>query len=85
LRTNYGGDFSKVADGPPAVLGESVLTETRKEAAMWRGGSTDWIVLASGYVLALGLFYWLGGIKRAGDAIRSWGRSSTRDVRHRSL
>lgn len=52
---------------------------------MWRGGSTDWIVLASGYVLALGLFYWLGGIKRAGDAIRSWGRSSTRDATHRSL
>ncbi len=45
---------------------------------MWPGGFTDWIVLASGYLLALGLFYWLGGIRRAGAAIRSWGRASTR-------
>ena len=52
---------------------------------MWRGGSWDWIVLASGYVLALGLFYWLCGIKRAGDAIRNWGRSSTRDATRRAL
>ena len=52
---------------------------------MWRGGSIDWVVLASGYLLALGLFYWLGGFKRAGDAIRNWGRSNTRDATRRSL
>ena len=47
---------------------------------MWQGGPIDWIVLASGYLLALGLFYWLGGFRRAGDAIRNWGRSSPRDA-----
>lgn len=52
---------------------------------MWHGGPIDWIVLASGYLLALGLFYWLGGFRRAGDAIRNWGRSSTRDATHRSV
>lgn len=41
---------------------------------MWRDGIVDWIVLGSGYVLALGLFAWLGGVARAGEAIRSWGR-----------
>lgn len=46
---------------------------------MWPGGVADWIVLGSGYVLALGLFYWLGGFHRAGEAISSWGhRSSSR-------
>lgn len=44
---------------------------------MWPGGAADWIILASGYALALGLFYWLGGIQRAGEAIRNWGNSST--------
>lgn len=44
------------------------------EAAMWRDGIVDWIVLGSGYLLALGLFAWLGGVSRAGDAIRQWGR-----------
>ena len=48
---------------------------------MWRGGSWDWIVLVSGYVLALGLFYRLGGFQRAGEAIRSWGSSSSRRLR----
>ena len=46
---------------------------------MWPGGAADWIILVSGYALALGLFYWLGGIQRAGEAIRNWGNSSTRD------
>lgn len=41
---------------------------------MWRDGIVDWIVLGSGYLLALGLFAWLGGFGRAGDAIRQWGR-----------
>jgi hypothetical protein len=44
---------------------------------MWPGGVADWIILGSGYALALGLFSWLGGFRRAGEAIRSWGRSST--------
>ena len=44
------------------------------EAAMWRDGIVDWIVLGSGYLLALGLFAWLGGVSRAGDEIRQWGR-----------
>ena len=51
---------------------------------MWSGGVADWVVLASGYVLALGLFYWLGGIQRAGEAIRGWGsRSSARGTTRR--
>jgi hypothetical protein len=45
---------------------------------MWPGGVADWIILVSGYALALGLFYWLGGIQRAGEAIRTWGSSSSR-------
>ena len=48
---------------------------------MWPGGVADWIILGSGYVLALGLFYRLGGFQRAGEAIRSWGSSSTRRLR----
>jgi hypothetical protein len=44
------------------------------EAAMWRDGIVDWIVLGFGYLLALGLFAWLGGASRAADAIRHWGR-----------
>jgi hypothetical protein len=47
---------------------------------MWRDGITDWIVLGSGYLLALGLFYWLGGIDRAGEAMRHWGRSTSRSA-----
>ena len=44
---------------------------------MWPGGVADWIVLGSGYLLALGLFYWLGGFHRAGEAISTWGRRSS--------
>jgi hypothetical protein len=57
------------------------------EAAMWRNGIADWIVLGSGYLLALGLFAWLGGIARAGEAIRRWGRATSRndDAAHHSL
>jgi hypothetical protein len=46
---------------------------------MWRNGIVDWIVAGSGYLLALALFAWLGGIARAGDAIRRWGRASSTD------
>ncbi|NUT56343.1 MAG: hypothetical protein HOQ03_10210 [Thermoleophilia bacterium] len=41
---------------------------------MWRDGIVDWIVLGSGYLLALALFAWLGGVSRAAGAIRHWGR-----------
>ncbi len=47
---------------------------------MWREGIVDWIVLGSGYLLALGLFTWLGGFARAGTTIKHWGSaSSTRE------
>jgi hypothetical protein len=45
---------------------------------MWRDGFMDWIVLGSGYLLAVGLFHWLGGVDRAAEAIRRWGSSSSR-------
>lgn len=46
---------------------------------MWSDGTLEWILIVSGYVLALGLFVWLGGISRAGEAIKGWGRwTSTR-------
>ena len=48
---------------------------------MWRDGIIDWIVLGSGYLLALVLFAWLGGFRRAGETIREWGRSATADHR----
>ena len=47
---------------------------------MWHDGIVDWILIGSGYALALGLFAWLGGIARAGEAIRRWGRAASRDV-----
>lgn len=51
---------------------------------MWHAGYIDWVVLGSGYLLALGLFYWLGGLGRAAEAIRRWGSSASRvDVRER--
>ena len=51
---------------------------------MWHEGIIDWLVLGSGYLLALGLFYWLGGIRRAGEAIRGWGGAASRtDGAHR--
>lgn len=51
---------------------------------MWQGGIVDWIVLGSGYLLALGLFAWLGGIARAAEAIRRWGSAASDDAaRHR--
>jgi hypothetical protein len=46
---------------------------------MWHEGIVDWIVLVSGYLLAVGLFAWLGGVGRASDAIRDWGRAASRD------
>jgi hypothetical protein len=46
---------------------------------MWRDGIVDWVLLGSGYVLALGLFAWLGGVARAAEAIRRWGRAASRD------
>jgi hypothetical protein len=43
---------------------------------MWHDGFLDWILLGSGYALAVGLFYWLGGVDRAGEAFRRWGNSA---------
>jgi hypothetical protein len=45
---------------------------------MWSEELTDWILIVSGWVLAIGFFSWLGGVERAGEAIRHWGRSSAR-------
>jgi len=36
----------------------------------------DWIVILILYVLALGLFRVLGGLRAAGDVFRRWGRHS---------
>jgi hypothetical protein len=44
---------------------------------MWEHGIVDWVILGSGYLLALGLFSTLGGFARAGQAVRRWGRSSS--------
>lgn len=44
---------------------------------MWHGGFLDWIILGSGYLLALGLFYWLGGVGRAGEVFKRWGSSTS--------
>ena len=36
----------------------------------------SWIWIPALYVLAFGLFGWLGGIAAAGDAIARWGRET---------
>lgn len=36
----------------------------------------SWIWIAALYVVAFGLFGWLGGISAAGDAIARWGRET---------
>jgi hypothetical protein len=36
----------------------------------------SWIWVPALYVLAFGLFAWLGGISAAGDAIARWGRET---------
>ncbi|HEY3577218.1 MAG TPA: hypothetical protein VGK68_04360 [Gaiellaceae bacterium] len=36
----------------------------------------NWIWIPILYVLAFGLFGWLGGIASAGDAIARWGRET---------
>jgi hypothetical protein len=36
----------------------------------------SWIWVPVLYVLAFGLFAWLGGISAAGDAIARWGRET---------
>ena len=37
----------------------------------------DWMVILILYVLALGLFRILGGIRAAGSAFRNWGQASS--------
>ena len=60
-------------DAAPTLDGDA-WSVNGSEAAMWRDGIVDWIVLGFGYLLALGLFAWLGGASRAAHAIRHWGR-----------
>jgi hypothetical protein len=36
----------------------------------------SWIWIPALYVLAFGLFAWVGGIPAAGDAIARWGRET---------
>jgi hypothetical protein len=38
---------------------------------------TNWIIVAFLYVLGMGSFHLLGGIRAAGEALRSWGHAST--------
>jgi hypothetical protein len=64
------------ADAPRPSRSDAEVVN-RSEEAMWHDGIVDWIILGSGYVLAVGLFAWLGGVARAGEAIRNWGREST--------
>jgi hypothetical protein len=61
----------------PRAAAAATVEETTKEAAMSSGDLTGWIVLVSGYVLALALFYWLGGAGRAAEAFRRWGSASS--------
>jgi hypothetical protein len=35
-----------------------------------------WIEIGLAYLLAMGLFCWLGGISAAGDALSRWGCSA---------
>jgi len=44
----------------------------------------NWIWIPALYVLAFGLFAWLGGISAAGDAIARWGRE-TAERRRRTV
>jgi hypothetical protein len=61
----------------PREPGAATVEQTTKGGAMSSGDVTEWVVLVSGYVLAIGLFYWLGGAGRAAEAIRRWGSAST--------
>jgi hypothetical protein len=36
----------------------------------------SWIEIALLYVLGMGLFWWLGGISSAADALSGWGRAT---------
>ena len=38
----------------------------------------DWLLIAVLYVLVLVFFRLLGGVDSAGDALRRWGRASSR-------
>jgi hypothetical protein len=40
-----------------------------------------WIVIAVLYLLNWAFLRWIGGVSAAGDALRTWGRASSR-VRH---
>jgi hypothetical protein len=49
---------------------------------MWDYGSFDWVILGSGYLLALALFSRLGGFARAAQVFRRWGKSNSAGGTH---
>jgi len=38
---------------------------------------SNWIVVVVLYVLGMGCFHLLGGLRAAGEALRNWGHAST--------
>ena len=38
---------------------------------------SSWIVVVVLYVLGMGCFHLLGGLRAAGEALRNWGHTST--------
>ncbi len=38
---------------------------------------SNWITVVILYVLGMGFFHLLGGLRAAGEAVRSWGHAST--------
>ena len=44
----------------------------------------SWIWIPALYVVAFGMFGWLGGIPAAGDALSRWGRA-TAESRRRTI
>jgi hypothetical protein len=37
----------------------------------------DWIIVGVCYVMGMGLLGVIGGLRTAGEAVRSWGRATT--------
>jgi hypothetical protein len=43
---------------------------------VWGHGAWDWLIVAGAYLVGLGFFQLLGGLRAASEAIQRWGRSS---------
>lgn len=43
----------------------------------YSSGMSNWIIVVILYVLGMGFFHLLGGLRAAGEAVRSWGHAST--------